>query len=121
LEKLLALVGVAQLLQPTADLFRSSMFSSFLVDIFRNESVPVGESAEGFGCSRIGWLITGETFEQGYLEIGRPYGLGLTLERFPALSAGNHRVTMGIALVTRREDVEGGFDVSHWWEGEWEE
>lgn len=59
---LLALVGVAQLLQPTANLFGSSMFAGFLLDIFRDESVPVGESTEGFGGSRVGWLITGETW-----------------------------------------------------------
>ena len=58
---LLALVGVAQLLESAADLLGGPMFSSLFEDVFRDEAVPVRESTEGFGCSGVGGLIAGET------------------------------------------------------------
>jgi hypothetical protein len=59
---LLALVGVAQLLESAADLLGGPMFSGLFEYIFRDESVPVRESAERFGGSRVGGLIARETF-----------------------------------------------------------
>ena len=59
---LLALVGIAQLLEATADLLRCPMFSGLFEDVFGYEAVPVRESAERFGGSGVGGLIAGETF-----------------------------------------------------------
>ena len=58
---LLALMGVAQLLEAAADLLRGPMFASLFEDVFGYEAVPVRESAEGFGSPGVGWLIAGET------------------------------------------------------------
>ena len=54
---LLSLVGVAQLLESTADLLGSPMFAGLFEDVFRDEAVPVRESTEGLGGSGIGGLI----------------------------------------------------------------
>ena len=59
---LLSLVGVAQLLESTADLLGGPMFAGLFEDVFRDEAVPVRESTEGFGGPGVGWLIAGETF-----------------------------------------------------------
>lgn len=59
---LLSLVGISQLLEPTANLLGSPMFAGLFEDIFRYEAVPVGKSTEGFGGSRVGGLIAGEAF-----------------------------------------------------------
>ena len=43
---LLALVGIAQLLESTADLLWGPMFAGFFEDVFRDEAIPVRESTE---------------------------------------------------------------------------
>ena len=61
---LLALVGVAQLLESAADLLGGSMFTGLFEDVLRYEAVSVGESAERFGSSGVGGLITGEALSR---------------------------------------------------------
>ena len=58
---LLALMGVTQLLQSTADLLGGPMFSGLFEYILGDEAVSVWESTERFGSSGVGGLITGET------------------------------------------------------------
>ena len=43
---LFSLMGVAQLLKSAADLLGSPMFAGLFENIFRDEAIPVGESAE---------------------------------------------------------------------------
>jgi len=59
---LFPLVGVAQLLEATANLLWGSMFTGLFEDIFGNEAVSVGESTKGLGGPGIGGLIAGEPF-----------------------------------------------------------
>jgi hypothetical protein len=58
---LFSLVSVAKLLKAAADLLGGPMFSGLFEDVLRDEAIPVGESTEGFGGSRVGWLVAGET------------------------------------------------------------
>ena len=53
------------------------------------------------------------TFEQGYLEIWRPYGLCLAFQRLPALTAGDNGMAVGVTFVTWGEHVERVLDVGH--------
>ena len=67
---LLALMRVAQLLESTADLLWSPMFAGLFEDVFGDEAVPVGESAERFGGPGVGGLIAGETLgEKGKMRV----------------------------------------------------
>ena len=91
-------MSVSELLEAAADLLRGSMFASLLEDVLGDEAVSVGESAERFGGPGVGGLIAGEawgqegldeggdnermgvrTFEEGHLEVWRPYCFGFTL------------------------------------------
>jgi len=62
LHTLLALMGVAQLLESAADLLGGPMFAGLFEDVLRDEAVSVRESAERFGGPGVGGLIAGETW-----------------------------------------------------------
>ena len=61
---LFTLMGIAQLLESTANLLWRSMFTRLLEDIFGDEAVPVGEPTEGFGGPGVGGLIAGKTLRR---------------------------------------------------------
>jgi len=64
---LFPLVGVAKLLEATANLLWGSMFTGLFEYIFGNEAVPVRESSKGLGGPGIGGLIAGKTFKESNL------------------------------------------------------
>ena len=57
--------------------------------------------------------VRGCTFEESNFKIWRPYGLCFAFQGLPALATGDNRVTVGVAFVTRREDVVGVIEVGH--------
>jgi hypothetical protein len=120
---------VPELLEPTADLFRSSSLSGDMIDVIRDKAIAVREPAQRAGRTRSLWAVLVEGWENGWgewvgggkereggewgwrtfyqsgLEVRRPDSLALSLECLPALPAADNGIDCVSGPVVARQGI----------------